>query len=159
MKQSPWGFASASDAGPWRLKSGSWEGKVTRRGEAQTHIWGWGRSCKDVWSSDWTLNYLQASRSVMQVICRISRWLSPTEKRAPGPGAREADIGGDLAGSGGAVGAPQQPAETPDLQWHVPVSAFEQKESMAASFLPSESQTKFLFWPKPTVKGTEFWEM
>lgn len=32
------------------------------------------------------------------------------------PGAREADIGGDLAGSGGAVGAPQQPAETPDLQ-------------------------------------------
>lgn len=56
------------------------------------HLWGWGRSCKDVWASNWTLNYLQASWSVMQVSCRISWWLSPTGKRAPSPGAREADL-------------------------------------------------------------------
>lgn len=158
MKQSLWGCASASGAGTWSSKSGSWEGKVTRSGEAQTHMWRWGRSCKDVWASNWTLNYLHASRSMMQVICRISQWHSPTERRAPGPGAREADIG-DLAGPGGAVGVPQQSVETPDLQWHVPVSSFEHKENMAASFLPSESQTKILFWPKPTVQRTEFWEM
>lgn len=67
--------------------------------------------------------------------------------------------------SGGTWRSSHQPEEPPDLQWHewhlhpMPVASFEHKKNMAASFLPSESQTKFLFWPKPLVHGAEFWEM
>lgn len=157
MKQSLWGFASASGAGTWSSKSGSWEGKVARSGEAQTPV-----RMRQKLQGCLGLK-LDSQLPTSLLVCDAGELqdklvtLSHGEEGTWPWGQRSWP--GDLAGSGGAACAPPQPVETPDLQWHVPVSASEHKETMAASFPPSESQTKFLFWPKPTVQGTEFWEM
>lgn len=101
----------------------------------------------------------------MVVTCRIIWWFSPTEKSIPGPEPREADTG-DLEELWVRL-LPHTNEWSHQVcndmyewqQHHMPVSTFEHKKNMAASFLPYESQTKFLFWLKPTVQGGEFWEM